>query len=155
MVRRSRLALAVLALAAVVLAVPALSGAAGKVVVAAKLKGANEVPGPGDPNGKGDITVTLKAAKRKVCFNLEISKLDGASAAHIHKGAEDVAGPIKVTLFEEDPPVSGTGAYEGCVKKVKRKLVRKIRKAPEKYYVNVHNGEYPDGAIRGQLEPAK
>jgi hypothetical protein len=121
--------------------------------VSAKLKGSNEVPESGDPNGKGDVTVRLKARKRKVCFNLEISKLEGASAGHIHKGGEDVAGPIKVTLFDEDPPLAGTGTYEGCVKKVRKKLVRRIGRHPEKFYVNVHNAEYPDGAIRGQLEP--
>ena len=154
MVRRQRLTLVMLALAALALAIPALSGAAGKVVVTAKLKGANEVPGPGDPNGKGDIDVKLKKAKRKVCFTLEIAKLDGAAAAHIHKGGEDVAGPIKVTLFEKDPPVAGDGTYSGCVKNVRRRLVRKIGAHPERFYVNVHNGEYPEGAIRGPLEAA-
>jgi hypothetical protein len=150
--RKSTVALALLALAAVALAIPALSTAGGKVVVTAKLRGASEVPGPGDPNGKGEIDVTLKPAKRKLCFNLEIEKLENAAAAHIHKGAEDVAGPIKVTLFEQDPPVGGTGAYEGCVKNLKRKLLRTIGRKPEKFYANVHNSEYPDGAIRGQLE---
>ena len=42
----------------------------------------------------------------------------------------------------------------GSLKTIKKKLVRKIGKKPEKYYVNVHNPEYPDGAIRGQLELA-
>ena len=151
--RSSRLILGVSALVAVALAIPALS-AAGKntVEVTAKLKGNNEVPGPGDNKGKGEAQIFLKAKKQKVCFNLEISKLDGASAAHIHKGAPDVAGPIKVLLFEADPPVAGDGTYEGCTKNVKKKLVKKIGKRPEKFYVNVHNAEYPDGAIRGQLE---
>jgi hypothetical protein len=149
--RKSKLTLGLLALALVALAIPALSMAGRNTVeVNAKLKGQNEVPGPGDANGKGEIAVFLKAKKEKVCFNLEISKLDGASAGHIHKGDAETAGPIKVTLF--DAPVEGTGTYEGCVKNVKRKLVRRIGKHPERYYVNVHNADYPDGAIRGQLE---
>lgn len=151
--RSSRLILGVLALIAVALAVPALSSAGKNTVeVTAKLKGNNEVPGPGANKGKGEVQVFLKAKKKKVCFNLEISKLDGASAAHIHKGAPDVAGPIKVLLFEAQPPVAGDGTYDGCTKNVKKKLVKKIGKRPEKFYVNVHNAEYPDGAIRGQLE---
>jgi hypothetical protein len=152
---RSKLALVVAATCALALAVaaPALIAAGAKTTtVAATLKGNAEVPGPGDRNGKGDFTAKLKPAKKKVCFTLEVSKLDPMVAAHIHKGASDVAGPIKITLFEDSAGVPGTGNYEGCVKKVKKKLLKKIAAAPEKYYANVHTTEFPDGAIRGQLE---
>ena len=149
--RRSKLTLGLVALAISALAVPALSTAGRNTVeVNATLKGANEVPGPGDTNGKVEVAVFLKAKKEKVCFNLQIDKLDGASAGHIHKGDAETAGPVKVTLF--DAPVEGTGTYEGCTKNVKRKLIKRIAANPQKYYVNVHNAEYPDGAIRGQLE---
>jgi hypothetical protein len=149
--RKSKLTLGLVALALAALAIPSLSLAGRNTVeVDAKLKGANEVPGPGDPNGKGDAAVFLKAKKQKVCFNLELAKLDGASAGHIHKGDTETAGKVKVTLF--DSPIEGTGNYEGCVKNVKRKLIKKIAAHPERYYVNVHNAEYPEGAIRGQLE---
>jgi hypothetical protein len=153
MFRNSKLVLALLTLAAIALVVPALS-VAGKNTVeeTAKLKGKNEVPGPGSKNGKGSITVFLKAKKHKVCFELEFKKLDPAVASHIHKGVEGVAGDVKVTLFEDSQGL-GDGTYEGCVKNVKKKLLKKIGKHPEKYYVNVHTKAYPDGAIRGQLEP--
>lgn len=151
---RTKLTLAVAALALAALAIPALSLAGKNTVdVTAKLKGTNEVPGPGDKNGRGEITLQLKAKKEKICFELELRKLDGAGAAHIHKGTEDVAGKVKVTLFEASPEIAGSGSYEGCVKNVKRKLVKKIGLVPERFYVNVHNSQYPDGAIRGQLEP--
>jgi hypothetical protein len=117
----------------------------------ATLQGNEEVPGPGDRNGKGEAQVALKPQKRKVCWALEWSRLDGASAAHIHKGPEGEAGPVKVLLFEADPPLDGEAAVDGCAKDVKRKLIRKIAKRPERFYVNVHNADYPDGAIRGQL----
>jgi hypothetical protein len=149
---RSKLVLAMLAMAAVAITVPALSPAATKAVeLKANLKGKNEVPGPGDANGNGKINLFLKAKKKRVCYVLSYSKLDGASAAHIHKGGPDVAGPIKVLLFEQNNPLPGEGEFEGCVKNVKKKLIRKIIATPEKYYVNVHNEAYPDGAIRGQL----
>ena len=38
--------------------------------------------------------------------------------------------------------------------KAKKKLIKKIAKHSERYYVNVHRPEYPDGAIRGQPELA-
>jgi hypothetical protein len=148
--RKSKVTLGLLALALVALAIPALSLGRANTEVDAKLKGANEVPGPGDSNGKGDIAVFLKPKKEKVCFNLEIEKLDGADSGHIHKGDEETAGPVKVTLFDEAIP--GSGEFEGCVKNVKRELIRKIAAHPERYYVNLHNAEFPDGAIRGQLE---
>jgi hypothetical protein len=74
------------------------------------------------------------------------------TAGHIHKGDTETAGPVKVTLFEDQQGLEGTGNYEGCVKKLKAKLLKKIAKAPEKFYVNLHTLDYPDGAIRGQLE---
>jgi hypothetical protein len=156
MFRRSKVTLALLALAAVALAIPALS-LAGKntVEVTAKLKGNNEVPGPGDKNGKGEVQVLLKKQKKKVCFNLGVSKLDPVTAGHIHKGTADVSGDVKVLLFEDQDGLEGTGFYEGCTKGVKKKLIKRIGKKPEKYYVNIHTIKYPDGAIRGQLEPTQ
>ena len=35
---------------------------------------------------------------------------------------------------------------------MKKKLIKKIIKAPERFYVNIHTVDFPDGAIRGQLE---
>jgi hypothetical protein len=142
---------ALVALVVCALVVPALSLAGRNTIeVTAQLKGKNEVPGPGS-KGKGDISVFLKAKKEKVCFNLEVSKLDTITAGHIHKGTADEAGPVKVTLI--DSQIEGTGSYEGCIENVKSKLIKKIASAPEKFYANIHTLDYPDGAIRGQLTP--
>lgn len=148
---RTRLWPLIAALAVIALALPALSLAGRNTVeVVAKLDGKNEVPGPGS-KGKGDIQVFLKAKKEKVCFNLQVDKLDTITAGHIHKGTADVAGPVKVTLI--DSQIEGTGSYEGCIANVKSKLIKKIASAPDRFYVNIHTLDYPDGAIRGQLTP--
>ena len=150
--KRSKLAIALSSLAIIALAVPALSLAGRNTTeVEAKLKGKNEVPGAGADKGKGDIQVFLKPTQDKVCFELEVKKLDTIVAGHIHKGDSETAGKVKVTLFDAQGS-SGTGAYEGCVKEVKAKLIEKIAAKPEKFYVNIHTEDYPDGAIRGQLE---
>ena len=137
----------------VALLVPALAAAAGSKTATATLKGKSEVPGPGDKNGKGEATVTSKPKQQKVCFVLEFEQIENPTAAHIHKGSADVAGPIKVELFSDPAGLPGPTA-EGCVEDVRKKLVRNIRRTPEKFYVNLHNTEFPDGAIRGQLEAA-
>ena len=148
MVRKLSVTGGVLALV-VALAIPAAEARA-PVTVSAQLKGNSEVPGPGDPNGKGEIFVTLKKAKRKVCFALSWKRIKGPQAGHIHRGGPDVAGPVKVKLFEQASPLTTPGAVEGCVRKRKR-VIRRIARHPERFYVNLHNEEYPDGAIRGQL----
>ena len=110
------------------------------------LSGDAEVPGPGDPDGNGLARVTLNQGLREVCFDLEVFDIAPAFAAHIHAGAADVAGPIVVTL---GPPTSGSSS--GCVRDVDAGLIKDIRQSPSDFYINVHNADFPPGAVRGQL----
>ncbi len=134
-------------LAALVLAIVLLAavpvGAATRANLEASLTGEKEVPGPGDPNGRGEAEV--KVYKAKVCYELEVKRIKPAEAAHIHRGGPSVAGPVVVTL---KPPTDGSS--EGC-NAISEQLSKKLREHPSRYYVNVHNEPYPDGAIRGQL----
>jgi hypothetical protein len=136
---------------AAVLAIPAIGSAGQTEQLSAQLRGADEVPGPGDPNGKGEAFLAAKVGKGKICWQVSTKKIAEPTAAHIHRGAEDEAGPIKVTLYDSPQP---DPTAEGCARGLKNKLVRKIAQYPERFYVNVHNADYPDGAIRGQLGPA-
>ena len=150
--RKSKLVLALATLAVALFAIPAISQAGRHTAERdAKLAGKNEVPGPGSKKGHGDIQIFLKPTQHKVCFNLEVKNLDTVTDAHIHKGAEGVAGAVKVPLFTGQT-LNGTGNYNGCVKKVRRKLIQAIKLHPGKYYANVHTQDFPGGAIRGQLE---
>jgi len=107
------------------------------------LDGRKRGPGSGDPNGRGEVEV--KVYKAKVCYELEVERIKAATAAHIHRGGPIVAGDIVVEL---KAPTDGSS--EGC-KAISKKLSKKLRDNPWRYYVNVHNDPYPDGAIRGQL----
>ena len=148
-----RLSPALALLAIVALAIPAASLAGRNTTeLEAKLKGKNEVPGPGSPKGKGEIHVFVKPTQNKLCYDFTVSKLDPLIAGHIHKGGPDNAGPVKIGLFEDPQGLSGDGSYEGCVKQVKKKLLKKVAANPEKFYANIHTEAYPDGAVRGQLE---
>jgi CHRD domain len=124
-----------------------LSPTAGGQALTTNLSGAAEVPGPGDPDGAGTATIRLRPGEGRLCFQLSASNITlPAAAAHIHKAAAGVAGPIVVTL----KPPAATGTSSGCVV-LPRMLVADILGASSGYYVNVHTSDYPNGAIRGQL----
>ena len=105
------------------------------------------VPNQGDLDGEGSARVTLNQGQGEVCFEINVSGITlPATAAHIHVGAAGVNGPIVVGLAAPD----ASGFASGCVSADKA-LIKAIRQNPADYYVNVHNAEYPPGAVRGQL----
>jgi hypothetical protein len=135
--------LAALVLALVLMAAVPVVASEARANLEASLTGEKEVPGPGDPNGRGEADV--KVHKAKVCYELEVERIKAATAAHIHQGGPNVAGDIVVEL---KAPTDGSS--EGC-KAISERLSKQLREHPSRYYVNVHNDPYPDGAIRGQL----
>jgi hypothetical protein len=132
--------------AALVLAAPA--GAAAVKRLEANMNGANEAPAAGDMDGSGTAKLSFNRAKKRVCFTIKVKNIGDVVAAHIHRGGKGVAGGIEVELI--GGPKSGT-TFTGCEKGVARSLIRKILRRPRAYYVNVHTGAFPGGAIRGQL----
>jgi hypothetical protein len=122
-----------------------------RATLTARLTGEKEVPGPGDPDGSGRATVELFSGG--VCYELEFEDVEGANAAHIHLGLRDEAGPVIVTLFdEESAPTDGSSSgFLEIPSEIPRALSLELREHPGRYYVNVHSEKYPDGAIRGQL----
>lgn len=114
--------------------------------ISTSLTGAAEVPGPGDTDGTGTASISLNQGQKKVCYELSVADIATATLAHIHRGAADAAGPVVVTL---DPPANGSSS--GCAENVDEALIKEIRQDPGKFYVNIHNAEFPDGAVRGQL----
>ena len=119
--------------------------AAAEMHAKANLTGAAEVPGPGDPDGGGTVQVTLNSDKNEVCYDVTVTKIDEATAAHIHEGAMGKDGPVKVGL---DTPKGG--ATKGC-KSADAAVVKDMMANPANYYVNVHSKDFPKGAVRGQL----
>lgn len=111
----------------------------------ARLSGAEEVPGPGDPDGRGMAEITIVDRTDNLCYELSVANIDVATAAHIHRGARGMAGPPVVTL---DAPTDGES--NACLS-VASALADEIRNNPAGFYINVHNAAYPGGAVRGQL----
>jgi hypothetical protein len=141
-----------LALAAAVLALTGCETVVDKVGESfhTMMTGTEEVPGPGDPDGRGRAEVSIIDKLDQFCYEIEdVARIGPATAAHIHRGARGVAGPIVVPL---DPPTDGDS--NGCPK-VPEDIADEIQANPRNFYVNVHNAEFPAGAIRGQLRPSR
>lgn len=113
--------------------------------ISISLTGAAEVPGPGDADGTGTFKATLNPGQNQICYELSVANIGTPTAAHIHVGAPDKAGAVVVTL---KTPSEGT--VKDCVE-LDRDKIKLIIQKPQDYYVNVHNTEFPDGAVRGQL----
>ncbi len=143
--RRLLAALVLAMLAVLVLALPA-NAAQPLVTLEANLAGEKEVPGPGDPDGSGSAVV--KVFRAKVCYTLTAKRIAPPGpepGAHIHLGLRGEAGPVVATL---KPPTDGSS--RACTE-IPRALSLELIEHPARYYVNVHNDPFPDGAIRGQL----
>jgi hypothetical protein len=119
----------------------------------AVLNGGNEVTNAGqanqgDPNGYGTAHVMFAGAGR-LCFGISVFRVSTPTAAHIHENVAGSNGPIRVTLTE--PSSGNPGSSSGCVTGIAAALLARIRNTPGNFYINVHTGQFPDGAVRGQL----
>jgi hypothetical protein len=108
------------------------------------LRGTVEVPGPGDPDGKGFALVDL--SDDEVCLVVKVDGIDPATLMHIHEGPAGQAGPVVIDLMK--PEADGTSVQ--CAP-VAPALAARVAAAPENFYVNIHNAAFPGGAVRGQL----
>ena len=122
-----------------------LTAASGGRAFPVALTGEAESPA-GDPVATGTATFRLRAGQGQVCYQIAAQNLPAAAAAHIHRGAAGVAGPVVIPLTT--PNAAGTS--RGCAP-VARTLVAGILAQPASFYANVHTAEFPGGAIRGQL----
>jgi Cu/Zn superoxide dismutase len=114
----------------------------------ATLSSKNEVPAPtasAKAAGVFTATVTDKQGKASIRWTLTFRRLSGkAVAAHIHKGAAGVAGPVVVPLC--GPCRNGQNARQA----IDHDLAEALEKGG--YYVNVHTAKNQGGEVRGQLK---
>ena len=108
----------------------------------ASLTGAAETPAA-DADGTGMFHASVVPGTGKLCYDVTSRLIGSPTMAHIHAGAEGVAGPPVVTI-------KASASASTCMT-IDKALAAKIAQSPGDYYVNVHNAAYPNGAIRGQL----
>lgn len=111
------------------------------------LSGDQVVPGPGAPSGSADAGGTLWPQRpSQVC--VAIGNEQGAEppyTAHIHHAPAGETGPVVATI-EFGPFGSACGDID-------KKVLRDITRDFASYYIDIHTVEFPDGAMRGQLQP--
>lgn len=100
-----------------------------------------ESVGGGDVDGSGFASVRFNVGQRRVCWEISFENIAAPFAAHIHAAPAGVNGGIVVPFS----PIAG-----GCTES-DPELIQAIIDFPDQYYVNVHNADFPGGAIRGQL----
>ncbi len=146
--RRSTLSIAAILAAVLIFAAAGLVSAAHFTTLSTTLSGSEEVPGPGDPNGKGSITLDVYLSGT-ICYTAKVQGIAGVAAAHIHEAPAGSAGPVVVDLRPDLAERKGN-KLSYCVTTTAQQAADIIAD-PADYYVNVHNAVYPAGAIRGQL----
>ena len=133
----------------------------------ASLSGANERPNPVTTPATGSATFTLSADENTLTWNVTVTGLNNATAAHIHVGGAQIAGPVILGLFAgptaNNPPITGSttrATFPSTLGISWDALISLMRSGDT--YVNVHTdngvaptntgpGDFPGGEIRGQL----
>ena len=109
----------------------------------------------GDPDGRGTAEFTFDTEQGTVCYELEVEGIaepvepgPGVGSAHIHFLA---GGGIAVDLEADfQPDKSDEFRASGCVE-VDSALLQAILENPDQFYVNIHNVDFPGGALSALL----
>ena len=124
------------------IAAPA-QGAGTKSLTAAMTAAEETPPGPDGATGTGKFTIDEAAGT--FCYDLTWDEKTGQpNAGHVHRGKKGLQGPVVLQFSLPDKP-------KDCVK-ADGALLKEIGAGPDGFYVNLHTGKYPTGAIRGQLQ---
>jgi CHRD domain len=114
--------------------------------------------GAGDLNASGTAVFQI-VDDQTVSYGFTLDDTDTPQIVHIHRGAPDENGPpviefANVPKDADGQPSGDPGASSGVKTLTTSEEIdalRRIRKNPRNYYVNMHTAEFPDGAVRGQL----
>jgi hypothetical protein len=78
--------------------------------------------------------------QERICYTINVSPIKPAPAGQ--------SGPIMKEL-----KAPSDSSSEGCARLSRAKILE-IKNNPSRYYVNVHNRPFPNGALSGQLSPS-
>ena len=122
-------------------------------ILAAGLRGANEVPVAGGPavgDKDGAALEFIRVQGNKVSVAVTWRRTGRPTSLHIHQGAKGTNGGVKVDFGRLLDKVKGH-TVTGTVKVNDPALLKKLTTDPGSFYANLHTAEFPGGAVRGQL----
>ena len=121
------------------------------------MSGAEECNSPGtcavgDPDGSATGSITVNVGQDRVCWEFtNVTNVAPVNRGHIHKAPAGSNGGIVVDFFNVAAGMQGP--LTGCTTTpLGRELLLDIIRDPSAYYLNLHNADFPAGAVRGQLE---
>ena len=111
---------------------------------------AGGTPGAGDPDGSSAVLLEVDTQALQLCPSFaRLRGLGAPTEVHLHTGEAGVNGPVAAVF--DLPPMEG--GFVPCVE-VASELIDGILANPKAYYIDLHTAEYPDGAVRNQLDLA-
>jgi hypothetical protein len=144
-----------------------------------ELSGA-QVPGGGDRAGRAVAGVRLDPEAETVCLRANWRDVAGAvTAIHLHRAPEGQTGPHHIDLLDGEHLAGRANRVEFCVQvggsgggdrethahaagnhgagddaapSAPGDRIQEVVDNPGEFYLNVHSTEFPQGALRGQLD---
>jgi len=112
------------------------------------LSGDQVVPGPGDPDATGGISYTLQRHSGIMCFFADTSGVSvPLTGVDLHRGVRGENGDLIAVLYGTSPTDPDPSR---CVN-LDAEVMRDIFKDRSDFYFDIHNEEFPAGAVRAQL----
>jgi CHRD domain-containing protein/uncharacterized protein DUF3455 len=132
-------------------------------ILAASLRGANEVPVEGGPavgDKDGAALEFIEVKGDKVSVAVAWRGTGRPTGLHIHQGAKGTNGGVRIDfgkLLDKAPEgrygkaPKGRHSLTGTVTVNDPALLKKLTEDPGSFYANLHTAKFPGGAVRGQL----
>ena len=106
-----------------------------------------QIVGAGDPDGFATFEVTVSDELGQVCYDLNDERnLGTVTAVMLHRGSAGTNGPM-IANFDRNEQ----NGYQDCLD-TPDWVQGFIEADPTGFYVMVHTADYPNGAVRGQLD---
>jgi hypothetical protein len=115
------------------------------------MTGAQEVPGPGDPDGTATGTILLDDVSGLISWNFSYLNIAAPTAMHIHGPAAPAGVPAGIFIGLGVATTGGAGTLISSFIHGNLAQITQILNSPTTFYVNIHNGSFPAGAVRGQV----
>jgi hypothetical protein len=113
--------------------------------------------GGGDPDGSAVGTLTLNSDNNTVTWNLTLTNIDPPTGnkvtdSHIHTGTATQNGGVLIPFGVPAGSLNGN-TFAGSVTLTGQDIIdlQNVMANPAGYYYNLHNQEFPAGAVRDQV----